>query len=62
MTTDELLNILPSAIGNNPMKDEEGNVVAYLLDKPEDSYNICNYLTMAKTGWLLMGGKASLFV
>lgn len=61
MTTDELLNILPGAIGNNPVKNDKGEVVAYVLDKPEDSYEFLQLLNDGKD-WLASYGQEGEFV
>lgn len=61
MTTDELLNILPCAIGNNPIKNEKGKIVAYVVDKPEDSYEYLQLLNDGKD-WLASYGQEGEFV
>lgn len=60
MTTDELLNILPSAIGNNPIRNKRG-VIAYMINKPGDSYE---YLRLLNDGrdWLASYGEEGNFV
>lgn len=61
MTTDELLNILPAAIGNNPIKDKDNNIVAYILDKHGDSYEFLQLLNDGKD-WLASYGQEGEFV
>lgn len=61
MTTDELLNILPAAIGNNPMRDENNNLVAYILYNPEDSFEHLQLLNDGKD-WLASYGQKGEFV
>lgn len=36
MTTDELLQKLPSHIGNHPIFDKDGNIDAYVMIEPDD--------------------------
>lgn len=37
MSTDKLLELLPSFIGNNPSRDINGNIIGYKCEKPTDS-------------------------
>ena len=46
MTTDELLQKLPSHIGRNPVKADDGEILFYIEDEKESIstgwLNICN--------------------
>lgn len=49
MTTDELLDKLPSHIGRNKILDKDGNLLGYSMDKKEGSsilfmFRCCNTL------------------
>lgn len=62
MTTDELLAKLPSHIGRNPLKDENGDIFAYLSDDKEGGDIGWLHLLNDGQDWLASYGDQGDFV
>lgn len=62
MTTDELLDKLPSHIGRNKIPDKDGNLLGYSMDKKEGSSIGWLYLHNDGKDWLASYGIKGEFV
>ena len=62
MTTDELLDKLPSHIGRNKLLDKDGNLLGYTTDKKEGSSIGWLYLHNDGKDWLASYGIEGEFV
>lgn len=62
MTTDELLDKLPSHIGRNKILDKDGNLLGYSMDKKEGSSIGWLYLHNDGKDWLASYGIKGEFV
>lgn len=62
MTTDELLGKLPSHIGRNRIKDEDGNVIGYMSDNKDGGDIGWLYLHNDGKDWLASYGIQGEFV
>ena len=62
MTTDELLNKLPSHIGRNPLIDKDGDIIGYASDNKEGGDIGWLYLHNEGKDWLASYGTQGNFV
>lgn len=61
MTTDELLEALPKFVGNNPNRDNDGNITGYLI---QDKFDDIQWLKLSNDGthWIASYGTQGFYL
>ncbi|MBP5457675.1 MAG: hypothetical protein J6Y37_14380 [Paludibacteraceae bacterium] len=62
MQTDELLKLLPSHVGRNPIRDDDGKIVAYCSDDRDGGDIGWLYLHNDGNGWVASYGVQGEYV